>query len=64
VAAQHKRPGRTARLERIMRARERELAKFIRERTIVQFPSKRKQWDGFPGRVVAIGVPPELEEIA
>jgi hypothetical protein len=62
--AQHKRPGRSAREGRIMRARERELAKFIRERTIVQFPSKRKQWDGFPGRVVAIGVPPELEEIA
>jgi hypothetical protein len=62
--AQHKRPGRSAREGRIMRARERELAKFIRERTIVQFPSKRKQWDGFPGRVVAIGIPPELEEIA
>lgn len=40
------------------------MARLIRERTIVQFPSKRKQWDGFPGRVVAIGVPPELEEIA
>lgn len=64
MAAQHKRPGRTARQERIRRAQERELAKFIRERTIVQFPSKRKQRDGFPGRVVAIGVPPELEEIA
>jgi hypothetical protein len=47
-----------------MRAREREMIKLIRESTIVQFPSKRKQWDGFPGRVVAIGVPPELEEIA
>ena len=64
MAAQHKRPGRTARLERIMRARERELAKLIRERTVVQFPSRRKQRDGFPGRIVAIGVPPELEEIA
>jgi hypothetical protein len=64
VAAQHKRPGSTARQERIRRAKERELAKLIRERTIVQFPSKRKQRDGFPGRVVAIGVPPELEEIA
>lgn len=64
MAAQHKRPGRTARLERIMRARERELAKWIREQTVVQFPSRRKQRDGFPGRIVAIGVPPELEEIA
>lgn len=64
MAAQHKRPGRTARLERIRRARERELARWIRERTVVQFPSRRKQKDGFPGRIVAIGVPPEMEEIA
>jgi hypothetical protein len=64
MAAQHKRPGRTARLERIRRARERALARLIRERTIVQFPSKRKQWDGFPGRIMAIGIPPEMEGIA
>jgi hypothetical protein len=64
VAAQHKRPGRTARLERIRRARERALARLIREKTVVQFPCRRKQKDGFPGRIVAIGVPPEMEEIA
>lgn len=64
MAAQHKRPGTTAREERIRRTRARELVKLIREKTIVQFPCGRKQRDGFPGRVVAIGVPPELEEIA
>lgn len=60
---QHKRPGRSAREERIMRARERKLAKLFRDKTIVQFPAGRKKYDGFPGRIVAIGVPPE-EEIA
>lgn len=64
MAAQHKRPGRTARMERIRRAQERELAKWIREQTVVQFPCVRKQRDGFPGRIVAIGVPPEKDEIA
>jgi hypothetical protein len=64
VAAQHKRPGRTARLERIMRAREREMIKLIRESTIVQFPAGRKRYDGFMGKVVAIGIPPEMEGIA
>lgn len=64
MAAQHKRPGSAARQGRIRRARERELVKLIRERTVVQFPSRRKQKDGFPGRIVAIGVPPEMEEIA
>ena len=64
MSCQHKRPGRAAKKERIRRKRERELKKYIRENTIVQFPCGRKQRDGFPGRVVAIGVPPELEEIA
>jgi hypothetical protein len=64
MAAQHKRPGRKARQERIGRVKERELAKWVREQTVVQFPCGRKQRDGFPGRVVAIGVPPEMEEIA
>ncbi len=64
MAAQHKRPGRTARLERIRRAKERELARWIRKNTIIQFPAGRKRNDGFPGRIVAIGVPPEMEEIA
>lgn len=64
MAAQHKRPGRTARLERIMRAREREMIKLIRESTIVQFPAGRKRYDGFMGKVVAIGIPPEMEGIA
>jgi Tfp pilus assembly protein PilN len=64
MACQHKRPGATARQERVQRAKERELARLIRERTIVQFPSKRKQWDGFPGRIMAIGIPPEMEGIA
>lgn len=63
MAAQHKRPGRTARLERIRRARERELVRWIREQTVVQFPCKRKQRDGFPGRVVAVGIPPDMEGI-
>ena len=64
MAAQHKRPGRSARAERIRRAREREQVRLIRESTVVQFPAGRKRYDGFPGRIVAIGVPPELEEIA
>lgn len=64
MAAQHKRPGRSAKQERIRRARERELARLIRERTVVQFPAGRKRYDGFPGRIVAIGIPPEMEGIA
>lgn len=64
MPAQHKRPGRSARAERIRRAKERELTRLIKERTVVQFPAGRKRYDGFPGRIVAIGVPPEMEEIA
>lgn len=64
MAAQHKRPGRTARQERIRRAKERELAKWIRKNTIIQFPAGRKRYDGFMGKVVAIGIPPEMEGIA
>lgn len=64
MAAQHKRPGATAQAERIQRAKERELARFIRERTIVQFPAGRKKYDGFPGKIMAIGIPPEMDEIA
>jgi hypothetical protein len=47
-----------------MRAREREMIKLIRESTIVQFPAGRKRYDGFMGKVVAIGIPPEMEGIA
>lgn len=64
MACQHKRPGATARQERVQRAKERELARFIRERTIVQFPAGRKKYDGFPGKIMAIGIPPEMDEIA
>jgi hypothetical protein len=64
MAAQHKRPGTTAREERIRRAKERELTRLIKERTVVQFPAGRKRYDGFPGRIVAIGIPPEMEGIA
>lgn len=64
MACQHKRPGRTARKARIQRARGRELMEWIRENTIVQFPCCKKQYDGFPGRIVAIGVPPKMEESA
>jgi hypothetical protein len=64
MAAQHKRPGATARAERIRRAQERKLVKLIRERTVVQFPAGRKRYDGFPGRIVAVGIPPEMEGIA
>ena len=64
MSCQHKRPGRSARQERIRRARERELAKWIRKNTIIQFPAGRKRNDGFPGRIVAVGIPPEMEGIA
>lgn len=64
MAAQHKRPGRSAKQERIRRAREREQVRLIRERTVVQFPVGRKQYDGFPGRIMAIGIPPDMEGIA
>lgn len=62
MPAQHKRPGRTAWEERIRRARERE----YRKQVAVLLPRGRRQRDGFPGRIVAIGVPPEpeMEEIA
>lgn len=59
MAAQHKRPGRTARQERIRRARERERKRWIRENTVVQFPCRKKQRDGYMGRIVAVGIPPE-----
>ena len=61
---QHKRPGRTARAERIRRHKEREMVKWIHDRTIVQLPCRRKQRDGYMGRIVAVGIPPELEELA
>jgi hypothetical protein len=64
MAAQHKRPGRSAKQERIRRAKERELTRLIKERTVVQFPAGRKRYDGFMGKVVAIGIPPEMEGIA
>jgi hypothetical protein len=64
MGCQHKRPGRTARAERIRRAKERELAKLYRESVVIQFPSGRKKYDGFPGRIVAVGIPPEMEGIA
>lgn len=51
MPAQHKRPGRKARLERIRRAREREL---IRRSIVVHIPLWREQDDGIsPGRLVA-----------
>lgn len=64
MPAQHKRPGRTARMERIRKVRERELIRLLREKTVVQFPVGRKQYDGFPGRIMAIGIPPDMEGIA
>jgi hypothetical protein len=64
MAAQHKRPGATAKQERIRRAREREQVRLIRERTVVQFPAGRKRYDGFPGRIMAVGIPPEMDGIA
>lgn len=64
MACQHKRPGRTARQERIRKVRERELIRLLREKTMVQFPVGRKQYDGFPGRIMAIGIPPDMEGIA
>ncbi len=60
MAAQHKRPGRKARMERIERARARE----YRKRVMVLFPEGRERYDGFPGKVVAVGIPPRMEEIA
>lgn len=60
MPAQHKRPGRTARMERIRRAREREYRKGV----VVLLPRGRRQRDGFPGRVVAVGIPPDMEGIA
>lgn len=64
MSCQHKRPGRSAREARILRARERQLVKLYRKKTVVQFPVGRKQYDGFPGRIVAIGIPPDMEGIA
>ena len=61
MSAQHKRPGATARAERIRRHKERERVKWIRDRTIVQLPCRRKQRDGYMGRIVAVGIPPEIE---
>lgn len=55
MPAQHKRPGRTARLERIRRAREREL---IRQSIVVHIPRWREGYDGIsPGRLVAWAEP-------
>ena len=60
MPAQHKCPGRTARMERIRRARERE----YRKQVVILLPRGLLQRDGFPGRVVAVGIPPRMEEIA
>jgi len=51
-----KRPGRTARLERVRRAKERA----YRRRVKVVIPLGRRRWDEFPGKIVAIGIPPEV----
>lgn len=58
MSAQHKRPGRTAKLKRICRAKEREINRQYREQVVVLFPTGKRRYDGFPGRVVAVGVPP------
>ena len=63
MSAQHKRPGRTARQERIQRADERRKYRKYRENVVVRIPGGRKRYDGFPGRIMAIGIPPR-EEIA
>ena len=56
MPAQHKRPGRTARMERIRRARERE----YRKQVVILLPRGLLQRDGFPGRIVAVAVPPGM----
>lgn len=60
MPVQHKRPGRTAREERIKRAREREMKKRYREQVVVLLPVGRHRYDGFLGRVVAVGIPPGM----
>jgi hypothetical protein len=35
-----------------------------REHVVIMFPRGRAQRDGFMGRVVAVGIPPRMEEIA
>ncbi len=64
MAAQHKRPGRSAREERIQRADERRKYRKYRENVVVRIPGGRKRYDGFTGRIVAVGIPPEMEGIA
>ena len=60
MACQHKRPGRSAREARIQRARERE----YRKQVVILLPRGLLQRDGFLGRVVAVGIPPGVKEIA
>jgi len=55
---QHKRPGCAARKERRRRVKEREQRKKFRERVVVLFPKGRWRYDGFPGKIVAVGIPP------
>ena len=45
-----------ARVERSRRAREREYRKGV----VVLLPRGRRQRDGFPGRIVAVAVPPGM----
>lgn len=61
MPAQHKRPGRTARLERIRRVKEREeVKKRYREQVVVLLPTGRQKYDGFLGRIMAVGIPPGM----
>ena len=60
MAAQHKRPGRKAREERIRRVKEREKKRRYREQVVVLLPTGKRKYDGFPGRVVAVGILPGM----
>ena len=60
MPAQHKRLGRTAREERIRRAKERERRKKFRDQVVILLPRGQGKYDGFPGRIVAVGIPPGM----
>lgn len=63
MAAQHKRPGATAKRERIARLKQREEMKRYRDKVIVLFPKGRYQYDGYIGKKVAVGLPSGEREV-
>lgn len=61
MAAQHKRPGAKAKKERVSRLKQRDKAQWYRDKVTVILFEGRHKYDGYTGKRVALGIPPEEE---